>query len=211
MSAAEIATHPAVGVRRWPRKVEEDRAAAALGPPGEILVEHESHIVKMILAPHLVGAVARRQAHRAIVARAQGVLAPALVAPQGPERAARRSRAARGPAGNSPISSRNRPAGVPLSPSRLMRTIPAGPSAHGMRKDRPSASRAPGFPQAGGHAIVRGVGSSSLRYPSTDGSAKSQARRRASPHSRYAHGYCSPLANLIFARRGRPRSRLLSC
>ncbi len=82
MSDAEIATHPAVGVKPRTREMEENRAAAALGAPGEILIEHESQIIKMILAPHAVRAVARGQAHGPIVARARGVFAPALVATQ---------------------------------------------------------------------------------------------------------------------------------
>ena len=45
---------------------------------GEILVENEGQIIKMILAPHPVGAPPRGQADRAIVARALRVLAPAL-------------------------------------------------------------------------------------------------------------------------------------
>ena len=80
MSAAEIATQPAVGVKPIAREMEEDRAAAPLGPPREILVEHECQIIEMILAPHPVGAVARRQAHGPIVARARRVLAPTLIA-----------------------------------------------------------------------------------------------------------------------------------
>ncbi len=73
-------------------EMEEDRAAAPLGATGEILVEHESQIVEMIVAPHAVGAVGGGQPHRAIVARARRVLAPALVAPHGLERDARRLR-----------------------------------------------------------------------------------------------------------------------
>src|SRR6185437_6512794 len=70
-------------------EMEEDRAAAAPGAAGEILVEREDEIVEMVLAPHPVRAVPRRQPHRPIVARARRILAPALIAAQGLERGAR--------------------------------------------------------------------------------------------------------------------------
>jgi hypothetical protein len=73
-------------------EVEEDRAAASLGATRIILVEHEGQIIKMIVAPHAVGAIGGGQAHRAIVTRARRVLAPALVAADGLQRHARGAR-----------------------------------------------------------------------------------------------------------------------
>ena len=75
-----------------PREVEENRAAAALGAPRIILVEHEGQVIEMIVAPHPVGAIGGGQAHGAIVTRARRVLAPALVAAHGLERHARGAR-----------------------------------------------------------------------------------------------------------------------
>ena len=74
------------------REVEEDRAAAPLGAPRKILVEHEGQVIEMIVAPHPVGAIGGGQAHGAIVTRARRVLAPALVAAHGLQRHARGAR-----------------------------------------------------------------------------------------------------------------------
>ena len=84
MSAAEIATQPAVGVRPGRARWKKIALPPPFGAPGEILVEDEGQIVKMIVAPHPVGAVGRGEPDRAIVARAFRVLAPALVAAHRP-------------------------------------------------------------------------------------------------------------------------------
>ena len=80
MSAAEIAMQPAVGVRpgraRW-KKIALPRPFAH----GEILVEDEGQIIKMILAPHPVRALGGGQADGTVLAPALRVLAPALIAP----------------------------------------------------------------------------------------------------------------------------------
>src|SRR5271165_6156306 len=62
----------AAGGRReaGPGEVEEDGAAASLGAAVESLVEDEDEVVKMVVAPHAVGAIAGRQPHRPVIARA---------------------------------------------------------------------------------------------------------------------------------------------
>ena len=94
MSAAEIATQPAVGVRPGRARWKKIALPRPLHAAAEIVVEDEDEVVERVVAPHAVRAVGGGQADGAIVAPARRVLAPALVAPQRPQRHAAGRRAA---------------------------------------------------------------------------------------------------------------------
>ena len=86
IAAAGMATQPAVGERSARAMWKKIALPRALGAAREILVEHEGQIVERVFAPHAVGGVARGRAHRAVVVAARRVFAPALIAPQRPQR-----------------------------------------------------------------------------------------------------------------------------
>src|ERR1035438_9788160 len=57
------------------RQMEEDRAAAAFGSSGEVVIEDEDEIIEIVAAPHAVRAVGIRQSDGTVIAPARGVLA----------------------------------------------------------------------------------------------------------------------------------------
>ena len=207
MSDGEIATQPAVGVRRARGGWKKIALPAPLGAPRKILVKHEGQIIEMIVAPHPVGAIGGGQAHGAIVTRARRVLAPALVAAHGLERHARgvRSRAVRSviaPQEPEPPGRR------PRSPSRLILTIPAArarreaerprrqPAARPISCERPDAEEG----EARGHVHAE---SAAIRMRDMRGAPQPQpGLRRADSRAIFA-----ALADLIARVRHPPHSR----
>ena len=66
--------------------MKENGAAGALLSSSKIIVEHESQVVKRIVAPHGIAGERKRQPHRLVIAGAACILAPAGVAAQDAQR-----------------------------------------------------------------------------------------------------------------------------
>ena len=190
ISAAEIATQPAVCVRpsraRW-KKIALPRPWRAARNSGRARRSHRRDDPRATSG----------RCSRALAGGRAGCIAGSTGPRTSPDRDARASEArpplsgARGRAGNSPIAAGTARLASPCRPSRLMRTIPAGPSAQGTRNGPAVSQPRARFPASG---RTRNCDRRRVEFI-TIGSLKMVERRdvksggeHRSPRSRYAHG-----------------------
>ena len=70
----------------WARKMHEDGAAPPLHARAVVVTENENQIVEIVVAGQAVGARSRRQFDEPVVVAVGGILAPAIVGPDGAQR-----------------------------------------------------------------------------------------------------------------------------
>ena len=129
--ACRSATQPAVGAKSWPGHVDEYGAAAAGDARPGVVVDFDDQIVEVVGAAEPVAWFIGRAPERSVVAPVGGSSHQASFGPMRRTGSQRRGRGRRSARHHS-RSGRNRPRGVPPSPSRLSARTPARPSATGM-------------------------------------------------------------------------------